>query len=107
MPKELVEKLKKSRTFNQGFATAEYLEAALLDMAWHSLPADAPLQDVNTFEPQALQRFAIAISAARPAITRRTSRTSGAAAMRPVTTRTSGAKCSTTTRITVSRITAA
>lgn len=66
MPKELVEKLKKSRTFNQGFGTSEHLEAALLDMAWHSLPADAPLQDVNTFEPHALQRFAIAISAIPP-----------------------------------------
>ncbi len=59
MPKDLVEKIKKSRTFNQGFATTEYLEAALLDMAWHMLTADAPLQDVNTFEPDALKRFGV------------------------------------------------
>jgi len=57
MPKELVEKIKKSRTFQQGFATTEYLEAALLDMAWHMLPADAPLQDEKTFEPAALNRY--------------------------------------------------
>jgi len=57
MPKELVEKIKKSRTFDQGFSTTEYLEAALLDMAWHMLPADAPLQDADTFEPEALKRF--------------------------------------------------
>lgn len=57
MPRELVDKIRKSRTFNQGFATTEYLEAALLDMAWHMLPAEAPLQDVNTFEPDALRRF--------------------------------------------------
>jgi len=38
MPKELVEKIRKSHTFNQGFATTEYIEAALLDMAWHTLP---------------------------------------------------------------------
>ena len=38
MPKALVEKIKRSRTFNQGFATLEYVEAALLDMAWHTLP---------------------------------------------------------------------
>jgi peptidyl-dipeptidase Dcp len=56
MPKELVEKIKKSHTFNQGFATTEYLAAALLDMAWHMLPAEAPLQDANTFEPDALKR---------------------------------------------------
>ncbi len=66
MPQELVDKLKKSQKFNQGFATAEYLEAALLDMAWHTLPADAPLQDANTFEPQALQKFGIAIPAVPP-----------------------------------------
>ena len=47
MPDALVEKIKKSRTFNQGYATTEYLAAALLDMAWHTLPADAPLQDVE------------------------------------------------------------
>ena len=56
MPKELVERIRKSRTFNQGFATTEYLEAALLDMAWHMVPPEAPLQDVDTFEPEALKK---------------------------------------------------
>ncbi|MEP7042200.1 MAG: peptidyl-dipeptidase Dcp [Dokdonella sp.] len=55
MPEELVEKIKKSRTFDQGFATTEYLAAALLDMRWHSLPADAPKQDVDAFETKALK----------------------------------------------------
>ena len=55
MPAELVEKIKKSRTFDQGFATTEYLAAALLDMAWHTLPADAPKQDVDAFETKALK----------------------------------------------------
>jgi len=59
IPAALVEKIKKSRTFNQGFATTEYLAAALLDMAWHALPADAPLQDANKFEPEALAKFKI------------------------------------------------
>ncbi len=54
MPQELVAKIKKAGTFNQGFATTEYLEAALLDMAWHTLPADAPQQDVDAFEAKAL-----------------------------------------------------
>ena len=36
----LVDKIKKARTFNQGFATTEYLAAALLDLAWHTLPAE-------------------------------------------------------------------
>ncbi len=57
MPGGLVEKIKKAATFNQGFMTTEYLEAALLDMAWHMLPADAPLQNASTFESDALKRF--------------------------------------------------
>ena len=57
MPRALVDKIKKSRTFNQGYKTTEYLAAALLDMAWHELPAGAPKQDVNAFERSSLQRF--------------------------------------------------
>ncbi len=57
MPKALVDKIKKARTFNQGFATTEYLKAALLDMAWHTLPADSPQQDVDAFEAKALKGF--------------------------------------------------
>ena len=59
MPQALVDKIKKARTFNQGYKTTEYLAAALLDMAWHELPPVAPPQDVNVFEPAALKRFAI------------------------------------------------
>jgi peptidyl-dipeptidase Dcp len=66
MPAALVEKLKKSRMFNQGFALTEYLAAALLDMAWHTLPPDAALQDVNRFEPEALKRFQIAMPEVPP-----------------------------------------
>jgi peptidyl-dipeptidase Dcp len=66
MPAALVEKLKKSLKFNQGFATTEYLAAALLDMAWHTLPPDAPLQDVNTFEPEALKKFKIDVPQVPP-----------------------------------------
>jgi peptidyl-dipeptidase Dcp len=59
IPKELVDKIKKARTFDQGYALTEYLAAALLDLAWHTVPPGSPLQDVNTFEPAALHRFAI------------------------------------------------
>jgi peptidyl-dipeptidase Dcp len=59
MPAELVEKIKKTKTFDQGFATTEYLAAALLDMAWHTLPADAPKPDVDAFETKALKDFKI------------------------------------------------
>ncbi|HWZ85442.1 MAG TPA: M3 family metallopeptidase [Thermoanaerobaculia bacterium] len=57
MPDALVAKIKKAKTFNQGYLTTEYLAAALVDMAWHTLPADAPKQDVGAFEKAALERF--------------------------------------------------
>jgi len=59
MPQALVDKIRKTRTFNQGYMMTEYLAAALLDMAWHTLAPGTPLQNVNTFEPAALKRFAI------------------------------------------------
>jgi peptidyl-dipeptidase Dcp len=61
MPQALVDKIKAARTFNQGFATTEYLEASLLDLAWHMLPATAPLQNVDTFEKQALEHYHVAM----------------------------------------------
>jgi peptidyl-dipeptidase Dcp len=61
MPQELVTKIRNARTFNQGFATTEYLAASLLDIAWHTLPPGTPQQDVDAFETAALQRFNIAM----------------------------------------------
>jgi peptidyl-dipeptidase Dcp len=59
IPQDLVDKIKKSHTFNQGYMMTEYLAAAFIDMAWHTLPADTGLQDVNRFETSALDRFDI------------------------------------------------
>ncbi|HKJ93272.1 MAG TPA: M3 family metallopeptidase, partial [Longimicrobiales bacterium] len=66
MPAELVAKIRKARTFNQGFATTEYLEAALLDMAWHTLPASAPLEPVDSFETAALHDYGFDIPQVPP-----------------------------------------
>ncbi|MCZ4066375.1 M3 family metallopeptidase [Microbacterium sp. H37-C3] len=53
---DVVERLEASGTFNQGFATSEYLAAAWLDLAWHSLSAEdaAAVTDVAAFEAAAL-----------------------------------------------------
>ena len=66
MPQALVDRIKKSRTFNQGYATTEYLAAALLDMAWHTQTPGAEQADVNVFEPEALKRFNIAMTEVPP-----------------------------------------
>jgi peptidyl-dipeptidase Dcp len=54
IPQELVQKILAARTFNQGYEVGEVLEAARLDLDWHSLPASAPLQNVDQFETQSL-----------------------------------------------------
>lgn len=57
MPTALVDKIKAAKTFNQGFATTEYLAASLLDIAWHALPPGSPQQDVDAFETAALKKY--------------------------------------------------
>jgi len=66
MPEALVAKIKKTKTFNQGYLTTEYVAAALLDLAWHTLPPDAPKQDVAAFEKSALERFQVNLPAVPP-----------------------------------------
>jgi len=49
IPDELLTKLSKSRTFNQGFITGEYVAAALLDLAYHTC-SNPDIKNVNQFE---------------------------------------------------------
>lgn len=56
MPADLVEKIRKARTFNQGYSLTELLAASELDMEWHTLPADAPLENPDEFEIEALKK---------------------------------------------------
>jgi peptidyl-dipeptidase Dcp len=59
MPAELVEKLKRARTFDQGFDTGELVQAMLLDMAWHTLPPGSKPADVDSFETAALKHYGV------------------------------------------------
>jgi peptidyl-dipeptidase Dcp len=52
MPADLVERIRKAETFNQGFATVEYLSAALIDMKLH-LAGSTPI-DPDAFERKTL-----------------------------------------------------
>lgn len=52
MPEELVAKIKKASTFNQGFSTTEYLASAIMDMKFHL--ADPTNIDVDKFERETL-----------------------------------------------------
>ncbi|RUO35754.1 M3 family metallopeptidase [Aliidiomarina sanyensis] len=66
IPADLLERVMQSRTFNQGFDTLEYIAASYLDMEWHMLAADAPLQDVEAFEAQALAKHGVDLAAVPP-----------------------------------------
>ncbi|HTN21258.1 MAG TPA: peptidyl-dipeptidase Dcp [Pelobium sp.] len=66
MPTALVEKIKKSAAFNQGYMLTELLAAASLDMQWHSISADTKIEDANKFEHDALQRTGLLLKEVPP-----------------------------------------
>ena len=66
MPAELVAKIKKAATFNQGYLLTELLAAAELDLQWHTLPATAPLENPDVFGPEALKRTHLFINYVPP-----------------------------------------
>jgi peptidyl-dipeptidase Dcp len=66
MPAELAAKMKESATFNQGYALTELLAAAELDLQWHALTADSPLQKTDEFEVEALRKTKLFLSYVPP-----------------------------------------
>jgi peptidyl-dipeptidase Dcp len=66
MPDALVEKLRESGDFNQGYSLTELLSASMLDMQWHTLAPDAPLEDVDAFEKNALEKSNVDLPAVPP-----------------------------------------
>jgi peptidyl-dipeptidase Dcp len=66
MPAALADKIKRAKTFNQGYMLTEYLAAALLDLEWHSLPSGAKLQTPDDFEAAALRKHAVDIATVPP-----------------------------------------
>jgi peptidyl-dipeptidase Dcp len=56
MPEALVDKIKKSLKFNQGYALTEILSAADLDMEWHTIRVGDAIKSVDDFEAAALKR---------------------------------------------------
>jgi peptidyl-dipeptidase Dcp len=55
IPQALVDRIRQSEKWGQGYALGELLAASELDMQWHVLPAGTPKQDVDAFEVQALK----------------------------------------------------
>jgi len=58
IPDDLIDKLQASGTFNQGFITVEYVAAAYLDMAWHSLTRPVE-REARSFEKAEMDRIGL------------------------------------------------
>jgi peptidyl-dipeptidase Dcp len=66
IPGALVEKIKKSQTFNQGYALTEALEADAIDMAWHTLDTGSAPRDADQMDAEALRRSGFDLTAVPP-----------------------------------------
>jgi peptidyl-dipeptidase Dcp len=66
MPADLAEKIRKAKDFNKGYHLTEVLASSLIDMHWHTLILDAPLQDPDSIEAQALAAAGLNLPYARP-----------------------------------------
>ncbi len=69
MPRELLGKVLASSKFNQGFATTEYLAAAMLDQEWHQLTEASQIpgpDGVMPFEAAALKKVGLDFAAVPP-----------------------------------------
>ncbi len=66
MPEALRDKMLRSTQFNKGYDMTELLSAALLDMNWHSLRADEQIDDVDTFETEAIHCESLDMDAVPP-----------------------------------------
>lgn len=58
IPDEIVDKLEKSAIFNTGFATVEFLAAALLDMEYHTISQSRAI-DARQFESEILDKYGL------------------------------------------------
>ncbi|HEY9102923.1 M3 family metallopeptidase [Chitinimonas sp.] len=66
MPQPLMDKALAVRKFNKGFATTEYVAAALLDQRWHALTPEQVPTDVLAFESEALKAAGVAFAPIPP-----------------------------------------
>ncbi|CCG87251.1 dipeptidyl carboxypeptidase II [Erwinia piriflorinigrans CFBP 5888] len=66
MPATLRDKMLRVSKFNKGYEMSELLAAALLDQHWHALDAGQPLQQVDSFEQNALTQEQINLPAVPP-----------------------------------------
>jgi peptidyl-dipeptidase Dcp len=62
IPQSLLDKLKKSETFNKGYDVTELLAAATLDLAWHSIENEKDIIPTLEFEKAALKKYGLLVN---------------------------------------------
>ncbi|QOR74518.1 M3 family metallopeptidase [Cruoricaptor ignavus] len=66
IPQDLVDKIKRASTFNQGYRTTELVSAAMVDMDWHTVTSESQLKPVLEFEKASLAKNGFTLSAVPP-----------------------------------------
>ena len=66
MPADLAEKIRRTKDFNRGYHLTEVLAASLIDMQWHTLAPDSPLQNPAAIEAVALANAGLNLPYAPP-----------------------------------------
>ncbi|MBM7848670.1 M3 family metallopeptidase [Arthrobacter roseus] len=66
LPQEVIDRIEAASTWGEGFATTEYLGAALLDLAWHELEPGQSVEDPLDFERDALEKAGVLVSLIPP-----------------------------------------
>ena len=59
LPQSIIDNIENSSTFNQGFETSSYLQAAILDLALHQIPDGYEIDDVVAFESKAIADYGL------------------------------------------------
>ncbi|WGH76605.1 M3 family metallopeptidase [Tenacibaculum tangerinum] len=66
IPDALLQKIKNAGTFNQGYSIIENLCSSNLDMQWHTISADTTIEDVASFEEDALKKMNLKVAQIPP-----------------------------------------
>ncbi|AWG21716.1 dipeptidyl carboxypeptidase II [Flavobacterium faecale] len=62
IPQDLIDKIKKSETFNSGYHVTELLAASTLDMNWHSVENEKDFKPTLIFEKEALEKYGLLVN---------------------------------------------
>lgn len=59
LSQEIIDRIDAAAAFNQGYETTAYLQAAVLDLAWHEISAGEQVTDVEKFEAEAIAAYGL------------------------------------------------